>query len=64
MAPKILQLFIQLVNEDANSHTIGAAVSRMGISISQRLLQLGEKNWDRRLSPTACWHWAPWPGMK
>lgn len=43
MAPKILQLFIQLVNEDANSHTIGAAVSRMGISISQRLLQLGEK---------------------
>jgi CBS domain-containing protein len=43
MAPKIRQLFIQLVNEDANSHTIGAAVSRMGISISQRLLQLGEK---------------------
>ena len=43
LAPKIRQLFIQLVNEDANSHTIGAAVSRMGISISQRLLQLGEK---------------------
>ncbi len=43
MAPKIRQLFIQLVNEDANSHTIGAAISRMGISISQRLLQLGEK---------------------
>jgi len=43
MVPKIRQLFIQLVNEDANSQTIGAAVSRMGISISQRLLQLGEK---------------------
>jgi CBS domain-containing protein len=43
MVPKIHQLFIQLVNEDANSHTIGAAVSRMGISISQRLLQLGEE---------------------
>jgi CBS domain-containing protein len=43
MVPKIHQMFIQLVNEDANSHTIGAAVSRMGISISQRLLQLGEE---------------------
>ena len=43
ISPKISQLFVQLVNEDANSHTIGAAVSRMGISISQRLLQLGEK---------------------
>jgi CBS domain-containing protein len=43
MAPKIKQLFVHLVNEDANSHTIGAAISRMGISISQRLLQLGEK---------------------
>ncbi len=43
MAPKIRQLFIQLVNEDASSHTISAIVSRMGISISQRLLQLGEK---------------------
>ena len=43
ISPKIRQLFVQLVNEDANSHTIGAAISRMGISISQRLLQLGEK---------------------
>jgi CBS domain-containing protein len=43
MVPKIKQLFIHLVNEDATSHTIGAAISRMGISISQRLLQLGEK---------------------
>ncbi len=44
IAPKINQLFVQLVNEDANSHTIGAAISRIGISISQRLLQLGEKH--------------------
>ena len=43
ISPKIQQLFVQLVNEDANSHSIGAAVSRMGICISQRLLQLGEK---------------------
>ena len=43
MAPKIKQLFVQLANEDASSQTIGAAISRMGISISQRLVQLGEK---------------------
>ncbi|MCG8686758.1 MAG: DUF294 nucleotidyltransferase-like domain-containing protein [Desulfobacterales bacterium] len=43
MVPTIRQLFVQLVNEDANSHTIGAAMSRISVSISQRLLQLGEK---------------------
>ncbi len=43
ISQKIRQIFVQLVNEDVNSHTIGAAISRMGISISQRLLQLGEK---------------------
>ncbi|MCG8634298.1 MAG: DUF294 nucleotidyltransferase-like domain-containing protein [Desulfobacterales bacterium] len=43
MAGSIRQLFIQLISEDANSHTIGAALSRIAVSISQRLLQLGEK---------------------
>ncbi len=43
MAGSIQQLFIQLIGEDANSHTIGAALSRIAVSISQRLLQLGEK---------------------
>ncbi|MFU8770256.1 MAG: DUF294 nucleotidyltransferase-like domain-containing protein, partial [Desulfotignum sp.] len=43
MATKIKQFFVHLVNEDATSHTIGAAISRMGISISRRLLELGEK---------------------
>lgn len=43
MGPGIRQLFVQLVGEDANSHTIGAALARIGVSISQRLLQLGEK---------------------
>ncbi|MCG8619666.1 MAG: DUF294 nucleotidyltransferase-like domain-containing protein [Desulfobacterales bacterium] len=37
------QLFVQLVNEDANSHTIGAALARLAVGISQRLLELGEK---------------------
>ncbi|MFO7912864.1 MAG: DUF294 nucleotidyltransferase-like domain-containing protein [Desulfotignum sp.] len=43
ITPKIRQLFVQLVNEHANSHTIGTAISRIGVSLSQRLLQLGEK---------------------
>ena len=43
MAPAVSQLFVQLVNEDANAHTIGAALSRIAVSISQRILQLGEK---------------------
>jgi CBS domain-containing protein len=34
--------FVHMVNEDANSHMIGSAGSLIGISISQRLLQLGE----------------------
>ncbi|WDP89935.1 MAG: cyclic nucleotide-binding/CBS domain-containing protein [Desulfobacter sp.] len=43
LAPDIRRLFVQLVNEGANAHTIGAALSRIGVSLSQRLLQLGEK---------------------
>lgn len=34
--------FIHMVNQDANSHMIGSAISFIGNSISQRLLQLGE----------------------
>ncbi|GAB6147060.1 putative nucleotidyltransferase substrate binding domain-containing protein [Desulfocicer niacini] len=43
MAPGIRRLFVHLVNEAANPHTIGTAMARIGVSISQRLLQLGEK---------------------
>lgn len=35
--------FVQLVNEGANSHMIGSAMSRLGRNICQRLLQLGEE---------------------
>ncbi len=34
--------FVQLVNEGANSHMIGSAMSGLGRNICQRLLQLGE----------------------
>lgn len=34
--------FVRMVNEDANSHMIGAAMAGIGRSISQRLLELAE----------------------
>lgn len=43
LALKIQTLFVRLVTAGADSRTIGAALSQVGISISQRLLQLGEK---------------------
>lgn len=43
MTEGIRQLFVQLVNQGANSHTIGAALARIGVSMSQRLLELAEK---------------------
>jgi CBS domain-containing protein len=38
-------MFGHMVDADANSHMIGSAVSLIGIGISQRLLQLGEKRY-------------------
>lgn len=42
VSQKIKLSFVQMVNEDANSHMIGSALSFIASSISQRLLQLGE----------------------
>ena len=42
MSEKVKPSFVHMVNEDANSHMIGSALSFIGSSISQRLLQLGE----------------------
>ena len=42
ISAKARVMFGHMVNEDANSHMIGSAVALIGISISQRLLQLGE----------------------
>ncbi len=39
---KVMASFVHMVNEDANSHMIGSALSLIGSSISQRLCQLGE----------------------
>ncbi|MCA1779913.1 MAG: DUF294 nucleotidyltransferase-like domain-containing protein, partial [Xanthomonadaceae bacterium] len=35
--------FVRMVNEDANSHMIGSAISAMGRSFKQRLLELAEE---------------------
>jgi len=35
--------FVRMVNEDANSHMIGAAMANIGRSFKQRLLDLGEQ---------------------
>jgi CBS domain-containing protein len=42
VSEKVRLSFVQMVNEDANSHMIGSALSLIASSISQRLLQLGE----------------------
>lgn len=42
ISEKVRLSFVHMVNEDANSHMIGSALSFIGSSISQRLLQLGE----------------------
>ena len=42
ISEKVKPSFVHMVNEDANSHMIGSALSFIGSSISQRLLQLGE----------------------
>ena len=42
ISEKIKPSFVHMVNEDANSHMIGSALSFIASSISQRLLQLGE----------------------
>ena len=42
ISEKAIPSFVHMVNEDANSHMIGSALSLIGSSISQRLCQLGE----------------------
>ena len=42
-ARQIPAVFVRLVNEDANSHMIGSAVSVIGRSLKQRLLELAEE---------------------
>lgn len=42
ISDKVRRSFVHMVNEDASSHMIGSALSFIGSSISQRLLQLGE----------------------
>ena len=43
LKPEIHACFVRMVDEDANSHMIGSAMSEIGRSFKQRLLQLAEQ---------------------
>lgn len=43
-AQQLPAVFVRMVNEDANSHMIGSAMSLIGRSFKQRLLELAEEN--------------------
>lgn len=43
LVPDVKACFIRMVNEDANSHMIGSAMSVIGRSFKQRLLELAEE---------------------
>ncbi len=44
LSEDIASCFVRLVNEDANSHMIGSAISVLGRSFKQRLLELAEEH--------------------
>ncbi|WP_026970801.1 DUF294 nucleotidyltransferase-like domain-containing protein [Aliagarivorans marinus] len=43
LLPQVKDCFVRMVNEDANSHMIGSAMSVIGRSFKQRLLELAEE---------------------
>jgi len=43
LSPQLKDCFVRMVNEDANSHMIGRAMSEIGRSFKQRLLELAEE---------------------
>ncbi|PXA74197.1 MULTISPECIES: DUF294 nucleotidyltransferase-like domain-containing protein [Vibrio] len=43
LAKQVKPAFVRLVNEDANSHMVGTAMSTIGRSFKQRLLELAEE---------------------
>ncbi|WP_413110905.1 DUF294 nucleotidyltransferase-like domain-containing protein [Thaumasiovibrio sp. DFM-14] len=45
LSEQVKDCFVRLVNEDANSHMVGSAMSVIGKSIKQRLLELAEEKY-------------------
>lgn len=43
LAEQVKDSFVRLVNEDANSHMVGSAMSVIGRSFKQRIIELGEE---------------------
>ena len=44
VAEEVQSSFVRMVNEDANSHMIGTAMSTIGRSFKQRIIELAEEN--------------------
>lgn len=62
-AEKLPAVFLRMVREDANSHMIGSAISVIGRSIKQRLLEMAEEKFGPPpLFPTVSWRWVRWRG--
>ncbi|GAM56942.1 signal-transduction protein [Vibrio ishigakensis] len=43
LSEQVKDSFVRLVNEDANSHMVGSAMSVIGQSFKQRIIELGEE---------------------
>ncbi|MEZ9515690.1 DUF294 nucleotidyltransferase-like domain-containing protein [Vibrio splendidus] len=44
LSEQVKDSFVRLVNEDANAHMVGTAMSVIGRSFKQRIIELGEEN--------------------
>ncbi|MDX2321878.1 MAG: DUF294 nucleotidyltransferase-like domain-containing protein [Moritella sp.] len=47
LSKQLKHCFVRMVNEDANSHMIGSAMSEIGRSFKQRLLELAEEEYGK-----------------
>lgn len=53
LSEQVKDSFVRLVNEDANSHMVGSAMSVIGKSFKQRIIELAEEELGEPLSHTA-----------
>lgn len=63
LSEQVKDSFVRLVNEDANSHMVGSAMSVIGRSFKQRIIEMAEEQLGSPLFPTVSWLWDPWREM-
>ncbi|CAH0525614.1 putative nucleotidyltransferase substrate binding domain-containing protein [Vibrio hippocampi] len=51
LSEKVRDSFVRLVNEDANAHMVGTAMSVIGRSFKQRIIELGEEKFGKAPIP-------------